>query len=414
MLIGACAQVMLSKDQYNKLRQEYAKKEQERDSIRSTLEELTLEVTQLEAAEQDLQDFAGRVEARIAHHDTVMPEMRKSQASLEEVMRRLNVVNKGLNFRLTQARDDLRQFHVEHRQLVAANKEIQLSREATVSACEAFKVTLQADRQKCNVGLMRLQAEVETALQETRQRALQLKTAEEEREYEQAEAEAEEELARIRAIEDGQDYALHLKAIRERRRMGQPIEADPAKEACVKRVFEAARARTADEALGFLSTAKERNASLTELQADLENRVQRLRSELHAKHAEEDQVVRAERAREAPADHTDGASKAQAEENVEAIEQSLQEIAAYADSSRLVCEMMTKLFAEFMAWAVKMLGRLVRVSQEDAVIRRVLVVSRGRPAPSDFDAMRKWQQDVLALLADAWADFLYSAFSFSS
>ena len=84
---------------------------------------------------------------------------------------------------------------------------------------------------------------------------------------EQAERGAEEELARMRAAEDGRGFETHLREIRERRhgRGGAAAELDPAVEAAVDAVLRAARAGTADEAAAFLAASRARHASLAEL-----------------------------------------------------------------------------------------------------------------------------------------------------
>ena len=357
-------------------------------------------------SEQTLRELSGRLEARAAGCDEMLPHLRRSRGALEEVVRRLEGVNQALGSRIALSKEAIRAHRTEVRRAAAACKEAQAARQAAEQQTGALQGWLETERQRRVKGLIRLQAEVERSLTETRQRALELKSRQEDEEYEAAEREAEEELARMRAAEDGRGFEVHLREIRERRHgSGQPAPApalDPAVEAAVDKMVAAARAQRPSEAAAFAAACRERHASLTELKSDLETRIGNLRHELRAA-AGELARSRASVPAAGAGDPEGGAMEAGDEDSdAAAMRRSVEEIEKYAASSGAVAAAMEGLLAGFESWAVTALARLVRAGDPDeALLRRVRALAR-RQRP-ERGGWAGWGGEALELLGDAVA-----------
>lgn len=119
----------------------------------------------------------------------------RHSAALEEVQRRLKLVNKGLDHRLAQTKEELRGYNNDSKEMATMCKQIDAARDELSKRIRLMKAAMEQDRSKRTADMTRRQALVERSLAETNALGERVKAAEEEREKLQAEREAEEQLA---------------------------------------------------------------------------------------------------------------------------------------------------------------------------------------------------------------------------
>lgn len=114
-----------------------ADKEDEIKRLKDKYQIKDKEVAQAREVDREVEDFRQRVEERIAATEGRLPELLQQRKALEEVIRRLKLVNKGLTWRLNQGKEEQRVYQADLKDMAALSRDVVASRSVPPSVCES-------------------------------------------------------------------------------------------------------------------------------------------------------------------------------------------------------------------------------------------------------------------------------------
>ena len=399
------------KAQLSRLEQTAKDKEAELERLKSASGKSDRDAAHVGEAEENLEDFKRRVEARQRDVEDRLPDLSKQKSALEEIIKRLHKANKHMNNRLGQCREELRQFNGEIRDMNLLLKDVESARNEALSEVERMKTESKEDSKKRNLDLARKQSRVEKMLAETKERAERLKEAQTLEKETQMERQAEEDLARKRAFDNGTDFGTELRRIRENvhgpltpEDPAVPQEQEEKLETAMKKIMQAAHASDVQGVLAFWRKTHERKSSLESLSQELATRVERL--SLQAENLQNSGALDDARPTELGAA---GQGRNTAEKRD--LEDAVRDIESFADQNVAVNEAMRGVLRKYISWASSVYSNMVRVAHmvddDDTFLRVSHRLSRKIPGKrdeikSDYeDRLANWCSDSFVSLQDA-------------
>lgn len=119
-------EVFKLRGEYNRLRGISMEKEAELERVRGAQGKVNGQREKVDVVDVLLDDFRSRTDTRIEMHDGRLEAIVRHRDALQEVERRLKVVNKGLQHRLLQTKEELRMYVNDIQDMDAMCREVQV------------------------------------------------------------------------------------------------------------------------------------------------------------------------------------------------------------------------------------------------------------------------------------------------
>lgn len=372
-------EVLNLKAQFTRLEQMRKDKEDEIKRLKDKYQIKDKEVAQAREVDREVEDFRQRVEERIAATEGRLPELLQQRKALEEVIRRLKLVNKGLTWRLNQGKEEQRVYQADLKDMAALSRDVVASRDSTLQSLAELKTQVVDDTQRREKDLARRQNTVEKMLRETKLYGERLKEEKAERDKATAEKAAEEELAMMLADKNGTSMAEELQALRQRRmeeKKKEAMQAGGAVTEAMNKIFEVCKTEDPDKAAVFLGQSQERHQKLLEIKTALSQKAFALKKEQSGL---EDQRNTVGAGAEQPEQGTaggEGELSREEDEERRTMEGLLGDIEAFAEQNRQVELAMQELTEGYLGWVVKVVASMVATSQDDEFLGRAHKLGR--------------------------------------